>query len=184
MFDDESIIKGRRTHEYLQEVGLPDGIREVIRKTDKDATWILDYKTGSLSGYEKQLNNYGWMVKWLYHELGEAAFSDLFTGDLSYEQKIYIERPDYQVIGVPDVILKGKDLEPRYGALIKINPIMDDEGFVVGIEEIDPAKHIRTYELNQVWLNEWDLIYDTMASSILYAVREGRLKEFYDYFIY
>jgi hypothetical protein len=153
----ESQAKGKLVHTWLEEHGLPKKLQDITGKFKGNI--ILDYKTGSLSGYTDQLNFYAWL---------KSNVGNLEEGK---EIKMEVEYEDYVAVGIMDYFIPGNG--QSHAILAQVKPVYNEEK----IQEIIVSK-TACYHVTQKWLKPWELILDEVANSIKYRIHEGDLDNF------
>ncbi len=170
-----AMTKGKQTHEYIEDKGLPNKVQKII--SDKES-WIIDYKTGSLSGYEKQLNFYCWLVKNKLEQYEDTLKKKKKLHEIYIEKKIEFSEKEFIVVGIPDVlVIRKENILPKCGLLVQIEPDYDKNNEIVSIK----VKKTAQYELSEKWLEDWEMILDTMYQDIMLQIEEGHLDDFIKY---
>jgi hypothetical protein len=161
---------GKRVHSYLETHGIPPSLERRIERLDGEI--ILDYKTGSMSGYEKQLQSYFFGIQEM-----KSRGMEMPTTPQS-EFKYEIDFGDFDVVGVIDYYLPKAGAE-SFGILAKIVPIYDKNGDIEMVGEV--ATH--SYRFNESDCSVWGNIYDEVANDIMTHIDAGYLDKFIKTFI-
>lgn len=157
----EAQTRGKLIHKYIEGIDIQKQIHDIVR----DQNYIVDYKSGSLSGYEKQLNYYAWLLK-------KANFNEL---GYFKEKKIEVDCGNFIASGIPDLLCLH-DGTATNGLLVGVKSKVDANNNIIGVE----ISKTMDYELNQKWIEDWEFYLDELNNDLTLKIQEG---EFDDWLI-
>lgn len=161
-FVTERMNEGKEVHEYLEVFGPPAELIELIEKFP-EFSFIVDYKFGQLNGYQKQLENYMFLLAQGEHYIYRNR-----------ELKIEVQGDGYVVTGVIDYLVANKD-KPFVGLLAQVKPV-----YMAGVMQDVRLLNTKMYQFNSAKINEWTFIYFELFNTVLDLLESGDYKYLLD----
>lgn len=162
--EDVALVKGKLTHEYMQNHDLPPKIQKLVgtpnpllfeqklelHRDDYIVVGVPDVIAGE------------WIIDW-----------KTMTEDKAKNRVKSMSQHAKQLNLYKWLVEEVMGHEIKQGALVRLNP-----HFTEGVIDSVKIEKVSIYELNPVWLEEWDFMFSTMYGSIREEIEQGYLDSY------